>query len=329
MVEKMAKPLLEVRGLKTYFFTDEGVVKAVDGIDFDISKGEIFGLVGESGCGKSVTALSLLRVIPSPPGKIINGRVMFEGRNLMKISEKEMRHVRGAKISMIFQDPHSSLNPVFRIGDQIAEAIQLHQMTDKKEVPSKVAEALDLVRIPDPEDRMYQYPHQFSGGMKQRAMIAMMLACNPSLLIADEPTTAVDVTIQVQILELLKELRGKQDASIMLITHNLGVIAEVCDRVAVMYAGNIVEQADMAGLFRNPKHPYTHALLGAFPSAEKKRGELTVIPGFVPSLVNPPPGCRFHPRCPYAKPICTEEMPPVVKVNEGHWVRCYLYEGGK
>jgi len=325
----MAKPLLEVRGLKTYFFTDEGVVKAVDGIDFDISKGEIFGLVGESGCGKSVTALSLLRVIPSPPGKIINGRVMFEGRNLMKISEKEMRHVRGAKISMIFQDPHSSLNPVFRIGDQIAEAIQLHQMTDKKEVPSKVAEALDLVRIPDPEDRMYQYPHQFSGGMKQRAMIAMMLACNPSLLIADEPTTAVDVTIQVQILELLKELRGKQDASIMLITHNLGVIAEVCDRVAVMYAGNIVEQADMAGLFRNPKHPYTHALLGAFPSAEKKRGELTVIPGFVPSLVNPPPGCRFHPRCPYAKPICTEEMPPVVKVNEGHWVRCYLYEGGK
>jgi len=325
----MAKPLLEVRGLKTYFFTDEGVVKAVDGIDFDIHKGEIFGLVGESGCGKSVTALSLLRVVQSPPGRIVDGRVIFEGRDLMKIGEREMRRVRGAKISMIFQDPHSSLNPVFRIGDQIAEAIQLHQRADKKEVPSKVAEALDLVRIPDPRDRMYQYPHQFSGGMKQRAMIAMMLSCNPALLIADEPTTAVDVTIQIQILELLKELRGKQGASIMLITHNLGVIAEVCDRVAVMYAGNIVEQADMASLFGDPKHPYTRALLGAFPSAEKKRGELTVIPGFVPSLVNPPSGCKFHPRCPYAKPICTEEMPPVAKVGEGHIVRCHLYRGGK
>jgi len=325
----MAKPLLEVRGLKTYFFTDEGVVKAVDGVDFDVREGEIFGLVGESGCGKSVTALSILRVVPSPPGRIVDGRVMFEGKDLMKISEGEMRRVRGAKISMIFQDPHSSLNPVFRIGDQIAEAIQLHQRIDKKEVPSKAAEALDLVRIPDPEDRMYQYPHQFSGGMKQRAMMAMMLACNPALLIADEPTTAVDVTIQIQILELLRELRRKQGASIMIITHNLGVIAEICDRVAVMYAGNIVEQADVVSLFEKPKHPYTLALLGTFPGAEKKRGELTVIPGFVPSLVDPPSGCRFHPRCSHAKPICTKEMPPVVEVSVGHTVRCHLYEGGK
>jgi len=325
----MTKPLLEVRGLKTYFFTDEGVVKAVDGVDFDIHEGEIFGLVGESGCGKSVTALSLLRVVPSPPGRIVDGKVMFEGRDLMKISEREMRRIRGAKISMIFQDPHSSLNPVFRIGDQIAEAIQLHQRVDKKEVPSKAAEALDLVRIPDPEDRMYQYPHQFSGGMKQRAMMAMMLACNPALLIADEPTTAVDVTIQIQILELLRELRRKQGASIMIITHNLGVIAEICDRVAVMYAGNIVEQADVVSLFEKPKHPYTLALLGTFPGAEKKRGELTVIPGFVPSLVDAPSGCKFHPRCPHAKPICTKEMPPVVEVDEGHTVRCHLYEGGK
>jgi len=325
----MAKPLLEVRGLKTYFSTDEGTVKAVDGIDFDIKEGEIFGLVGESGCGKSVTALSLLRVVQSPPGRIVDGKVMFEGKDLMKISEKEMRRIRGAKISMIFQDPHSSLNPVFRIGDQIAEAIQLHQRVDKKEVLSKAAEALDLVRIPDPEDRMYQYPHQFSGGMKQRAMMAMMLACNPALLIADEPTTAVDVTIQIQILELLRELRRKQGASIMLITHNLGVIAEICDRVAVMYAGNIVEQADVVSLFEKPKHPYTSALLGTFPGAEKKRGELTVIPGFVPSLVDPPSGCKFHPRCPHAKPICTKEMPPMVEVDEGHTVRCHLYKGSK
>lgn len=325
----MARPLLEVRGLKTYFFTDEGLVKAVDGIDFNINEGEIFGLVGESGCGKSVTALSLLRVVPSPPGRIVNGKVMFEGKDLMKISEKEMRQIRGAKISMIFQDPHSSLNPVFRIGDQIAEAIQLHQRIDKKEVPSRVTEALDLVRIPDPADRMYQYPHQFSGGMKQRAMIAMMLACNPALLIADEPTTAVDATIQVQILELLKELRRERGASIMLITHNLGVIAEICDRVAVMYAGNIVEQGDVMSLLVKPKHPYTLSLLGSFPSAKKRRGELTVIPGFVPSLINPPSGCRFHPRCRYAKPICTKEMPPTVEVGDGHMVRCHLYVEGK
>lgn len=325
----MAKPLLEVRNLRTYFFTDEGVVKAVDGVDFDIHEGEIFGLVGESGCGKSVTALSLLRVVPSPPGRIVGGEVIFEGKDLLKISEVEMRRVRGARISMIFQDPHSSLNPVFRIGDQIAETIKLHQRTGKKEVPSRVMEALDLVRIPDPQDRMYQYPHQFSGGMRQRAMIAMMLACNPSLLIADEPTTAIDVTIQVQILELLRELRQRKGASIMLITHNLGVIAEICDRVAVMYAGNIVEQAGVAELFGDPKHPYTHALLGAFPSARKRRGELTVIPGFVPSLINPPSGCRFHPRCPHAKPMCAKGVPPVIEVGDGHAVRCHLYDGGR
>jgi len=330
----MAEPLLSVQGLKTYFFIERGVVKAVDGVDFEINKGEIFGLVGETGCGKSVTSLSILRLIPIPPGKIVDGKVVFEGEDLLKKSNEDMRKIRGTKISMIFQDPHTSLDPVFTIGRQIAEPIEMHQVVEQhliraEDVPRKVIEMLKLVRIPDPEQRVVEYPHMFSGGMKQRTMIAMMLSCNPSLLIADEPTTAVDVTIQAQILDLMRELRQKLGMSILIITHNLGVIAEMCDRVAVMYAGNIVEQADLKTLFKSPKHPYTHALLAAVPKVGTKRGELESIPGMVPSLITPPPGCKFHPRCPYAMDICRKKFPQMSEVGKGQVARCFLYGGGE
>jgi len=329
----MAEPLLSVQGLKTYFFLERGVVKAVDGVDFEINKGEIFGVVGETGCGKSVTSLSILRLIPSPPGKIVEGEVIFEGENLLEKSKEEMRKIRGNKISMIFQDPHTSLDPVFTVGYQIAESIELHQVIEQhlisaEEVPKKVIEMLKLVKIPDPEHRVVEYPHMFSGGMKQRTMIAMMLSCNPSLLIADEPTTAVDVTIQAQILDLMRELRQKLGMSILIITHNLGVIAEMCDRVAVMYAGNIVEQADIKTLFKSPKHPYTHALLEAVPKVGTKKGELASIPGMVPSLITPPPGCKFHPRCSHAMDICRKKFPQMVEIGKGQLARCFLYGGG-
>jgi len=329
----MSEPLLKVQGLKTYFFLERGVVKAVDGVDFEIKKGEIFGVVGETGCGKSVTSLSILRLIPSPPGKIVEGEVIFEGENLLEKSKEEMRKIRGNRISMIFQDPHTSLDPVFTVGYQIAESIELHQVIEQhlisaEEVPRKVIEMLKLVKIPDPEHRVVEYPHMFSGGMKQRTMIAMMLSCNPSLLIADEPTTAVDVTIQAQILDLMRELRQKLGMSILIITHNLGVIAEMCDRVAVMYAGNIVEQGDLKTLFKSPKHPYTRALLEAVPKVGTKKGELASIPGMVPSLITPPPGCKFHPRCPYAMDICRKKFPQMVEIGKGQLARCFLYGGG-
>lgn len=329
----MPKPLLRVQGLKTCFFIERGVVKAVDGVDLEIKKGEIFGLVGETGCGKSVTALSILGLIPSPPGKIIEGKIIFEDEDLLKKSKEEMRKIRGTKISMIFQDPHTSLDPVFTVGYQIAEPIELHQVVEQhlisaEEVSKKVIEMLKLVRIPDPMHRVVEYPHQFSGGMKQRTMIAMMLSCNPSLLIADEPTTAVDVTIQAQILDLMRELRHKLGMSILIITHNLGVIAEMCDRVAVMYAGNIVEQADLKTLFKSPKHPYTNALLAAVPKVGTKKGELASIPGMVPSLITPPPGCKFHPRCPHAMDICRKKFPRMIEIGKGQLARCYLYGGG-
>jgi len=329
----MAEPLLRVQGLKTCFFIERGVVKAVDGVDFEIKKGEIFGLVGETGCGKSVTALSILGLIPSPPGKIIEGKIIFEDEDLLKKSREEMRKIRGTKISMIFQDPHASLDPVFTIGYQIAEPIELHQVVEQhlisaEEVSKKVIEMLKLVGIPDPQHRVVEYPHMFSGGMKQRAMIAMMLSCNPSLLIADEPTTAVDVTIQAQILDLMRELRQKLGMSILIITHNLGVIAEMCDRVAVMYAGNIVEQGDLKTLFKSPKHPYTHALLAAVPKVGTKKGKLASIPGMVPSLITPPPGCKFHPRCPYAMDICRKKFPQMVEIGKWQLARCFLYGGG-
>jgi oligopeptide/dipeptide ABC transporter ATP-binding protein len=308
-------------------------VKAVDGVDFEIKKGEILGLVGETGCGKSVTALSILGLVQSPPGKIVEGKVIFEGEDLLKKSKEEMRKIRGTKISMIFQDPHTSLDPVFTVGYQIAEPIELHQVIEQRllkpeEVPGKVVEMLKLVRIPDPEHRVVEYPHQFSGGMKQRAMIAMMISCNPSLLIADEPTTAVDVTIQAQILDLMRDLRRKLGTSILLITHNLGVVAEMCDRVAVMYAGNIVEQADVTTLFEDPKHPYTKALLAAVPKVGTRKMKLETIPGMVPSLITPPPGCKFHPRCPHATEMCRKEFPQMIEIEESRSVRCHLYERG-
>jgi oligopeptide/dipeptide ABC transporter ATP-binding protein len=329
----MSETLLKVQGLKTYFFLERGVVKAVDGVDFEIKKGEILGLVGETGCGKSVTALSILRLIQSPPGKIFEGKIIFEGEDLLKKSSEEMRKLRGTKISMIFQDPHACLDPVFTIGYQIAEPIELHQVIEQhlmraEEVPKKVIEMLKLVRIPDPEQRVAEYPHQFSGGMKQRAMIAMMISGNPSLLIADEPTTALDVTIQAQILDLMRDLRRRLGTSILLITHNLGVVAEMCDRVAVMYAGNIVEQAEIMTLFRSPKHPYTKALLAAVPKVGSKKKELETIPGTVPSLITPPPGCKFHPRCPYVMDICRKKFPQMTKIWKEHLVRCYLYSKG-
>ena len=329
----MSETLLKVQGLKTYFFLERGVVKAVDGVDFEIKKGEILGLVGETGCGKSVTALSILRLIQSPPGKIVKGKVIFEGEDLLKKSSEEMRKIRGTKISIIFQDPHTSLDPVFTIGYQIAEPIELHQVEEQhlmsaEEVPKRVIEMLKLVRIPDPEQRVVEYPHQFSGGMKQRAMIAMMISGNPSLLIADEPTTGVDVTIQAQILDLMRDLRRKLGTSVLLITHNLGVVAEMCDSVAVMYAGNIVEQAEIMTLFRSPKHPYTRALLAAVPKVGSKKRELETIPGTVPSLITPPPGCKFHPRCPYVMDICRKEFPQMIKIGKEHSVRCHLYSKG-
>lgn len=329
----MSEALLKVQGLKTYFFLERGVVKAVDGVSFEIKKGEILGVVGETGCGKSVTALSIMRLILRP-GKIVEGKIIFEGEDLLKKSSEEMRKIRGSKIAMIFQDPHTSLDPVFTIGSQIAEPIELHQVEEQhlmkvEEVPRKVVEMVKLVGIPDPEQRVTEYPHQFSGGMKQRAMIGMMLSCNPALLIADEPTTAVDVTIQAQILDLMRELRRKLGTSIIIITHNLGLIVEMCDRVAVMYAGNMVEQADTMTLFENPAHPYTRALLAAVPKVGVERQELETIPGMVPSLLHPPPGCKFHPRCPHAMDVCRKMFPETVEVGKGHTVNCHLYCKGE
>ena len=322
------EPLLKVINLKTYFFTDEGVVKAVDDVDLEIYKGETLGIVGESGCGKSVTALSILRLIPSPPGKIVGGQILFRGQELLKLSNSEMRKIRGNEISMIFQEPMTSLNPVFTIGNQIAEAIQLHQGLSKKASLEKAVDMLKLVGIPSPERRVKEYPHQLSGGMRQRAMIAMALSCNPSLLIADEPTTALDVTIQAQILDLMTNLKKDFDMAVMLITHDLGIIAETAARVVVMYAGKVVEEADVYSIFEDPKHPYTQGLLRSIPRPDlgmTKEARLQEIPGIVPSLAELPQGCAFNPRCPKVMDICRKETPELKEVKPGHKVRCWLY----
>src|SRR5512139_2151864 len=295
MTEKK-ETLLEVSNLKTYFYTEDGVVKAVDGVDFTVGRGEVLGLVGESGCGKSVTSLSIMRLI-GVPGKVVEGTIMFEGRNLLELSEAEMVHMRGNRISMIFQQPQSSLNPVFKIGDQVAEVLQIHQNMGKEESWNKAVDLLRLVGIPDTDSKAHSFPHEVSGGQAQRVMIAMALALNPQLLIADEPTTALDVTIQAQILDLLRGLRAQMDTAIILITHDLGVIAEMADLVAVMYAGRIVEQADNKSLFNKPTHPYTQGLMASIPILGKVKDVLDVIPGTVPNLVNLPPGCQFAPRC--------------------------------
>ncbi len=329
MNNSLVEPILELHNLKTYFFTEDGVVKAVDGVDLTVGRGEVFGLVGESGCGKSVTSLSIMRLI-GIPGKVVEGQIIFEGRNLLELSEDEMVHMRGERMSMIFQQPQSSLNPVFKIGDQIAEVLRIHQKMGKEASWKKAIELLHVVGIPDPESKVNAYPHQLSGGQAQRVMIAMALALNPKLLIADEPTTALDVTIQAQILDLIRDLRTHMGTSVILITHDLGVIAEMADRVAVMYAGRIVEQADNTTLFKNPLHPYTKGLMDSIPILGTVKDELEVIPGSVPNLVNLPPGCQFAPRClareKHRLTICTKVEPSLIPVYHNHLSRCWLYE---
>ena len=324
----MNNPLLEIQGLKTYFFTRKGVVKAVDGVDLSLKEGETLGLVGESGCGKTVTALSIMRLISEPIGRITEGSINFEGRDLVKATESEMRKIRGNRISMIFQEPMTSLNPVLKVGDQISEAIQLHQDVSKKEAWDRSIDMLRLVGIPSPESRVNEYPHQMSGGMRQRVMIGMALSCHPKLMIADEPTTALDVTIQAQILDLISRLKERVGSSILLITHNLGVVAEVAQYVGVMYAGYIVEYANVIQLFKEPKHPYT---VGLFQSIPKKKGSakrerLQAIPGLVPDLLELPKGCKFQDRCSRVFQRCKEDAPPLLMLGNGHQVRCWLYE---
>ncbi len=322
-------PLLEVQALKTYYYTEDGVVKAVDGVDFYVNPGEVLGLVGESGCGKSVTSLSILRLVDAP-GKILEGQVRFEGQDLLTLDIKEMTKIRGDRISMIFQQPQSSLNPVFTVGDQIVEVFKIHEGIDKEQAREKAVELLKQVGIPDPERKASAYPHEMSGGQAQRVMIAMALALKPHLLIADEPTTALDVTIQAQILDLLRGLRSQLGTSVILITHDLGVIAEMADRVAVMYAGQIVEQADVRTLFAEPLHPYTLGLIGSVPILGTVKEYLEVIPGNVPNLIDMPPGCRFAPRCKlrekYGLEICTKVEPNLLTLDDNHTVRCWLYE---
>ncbi|WP_078410042.1 ABC transporter ATP-binding protein [Priestia abyssalis] len=319
------RPILEVKGLKTHFTTTRGVSKAVDGIDFTLHKGETLGIVGESGCGKSMTSLSILRLIPSPPGKIAGGSVLFKGKDLVTMSETDMRKIRGNEISMIFQEPMTSLNPVIPVGEQIAEALRMHQNMGKKDAWGKSVEMLKLVGIPSPEKRAKQEPFQLSGGMRQRVMIAMALACTPEVLIADEPTTALDVTIQAQILELIKELQTKIGMGVIMITHDLGVVAETCDKVAVMYAGNIVEHASTEQIFADPKHPYTQGLLNSLPNIYEDQDELATIDGTIPSPYNLPPGCHFASRCPYRQEICTTHHPDLIEQNDGARVRCWKY----
>jgi peptide/nickel transport system ATP-binding protein len=325
----MADRLLDVKNLKTYFFTDEGVVRAVDGVDLYIDKGETLGVVGESGCGKSVTALSIMKLIPQPPGRIVEGEINYNGTNLVTLAPNRMRKIRGKEISMIFQEPMTSLNPVFTVGEQIAEAIRLHEGLGRREAMAKTVDMLKLVHIPNAERRVKEYPHQLSGGMRQRIMIAMALSCNPNLLIADEPTTALDVTIQAQILDLLNELKSKLRMAVLLITHDMGVIAETAQRVVVMYAAKVAEEAPVGDLFKEPLHPYTQGLLRSIPRidlAATTRQRLETIPGTVPTLRGDiAPGCRFAPRCPFVKSVCTEKDPVLKEVKPGHKVSCWLY----
>jgi oligopeptide/dipeptide ABC transporter ATP-binding protein len=321
--------LLEVRNLQTHFPTRAGLVRAVDGVSFYLDRGELLGLVGESGCGKSMTALSVMRLI-SPPGKIVNGEILFDGKDLLKLSDAEMREMRGDDIAMIFQDPMTSLNPVFTVGDQISEALRLHRKLSKKQARQATIEAMREVAIPDPARRVNDYPHQLSGGMRQRVMIAMALACNPKLLIADEPTTALDVTIQAQILELLDELRKQRELAVLLITHDLGVVAEVADRVAVMYTGRIVEESPVDELFARPKHPYTEGLLRSVPKLTSanviQKERLETIEGVVPRPTDLPPGCHFAPRCHHRMPRCMAEEIPLYQLDGSVQVRCVLYD---
>ena len=317
--------LLKIQNLNTHFFTEDGIAKAVDGLDLVVSTGETLGIVGESGCGKSMTALSILRLVPDPPGRIVAGKIFFDGVNLLELSDLEMRKIRGNEISMIFQEPMTSLNPVFTIGDQISETLKFHLKLSKKEALNRSVELLKTVGIPSAESRIKDYPHQLSGGMRQRVMIAIALSCDPKLMIADEPTTALDVTIQAQILDLMQALKEKVQAAIILITHDLGVVAETAQRVAVMYAGRIYEFAKADELFENPLHPYTKGLMQSIPTIETKVDHLYVIPGLVPSLRNLPAGCKFGDRCENAWDKCRKQEPKLIEAGQEHLVRCWLY----
>jgi peptide/nickel transport system ATP-binding protein len=324
----MAEPLLEIRGLRTHFKTDDGMVKAVDGVDLTINRGETLGIVGESGCGKTVTAMTVLKLIQIPPGRIVAGSVLWQGRDLVPLDADAMRRIRSKEIAIVFQEPMTSLNPVYTVGQQIAETIRLHEGLSRREALDRAIEMLQLVNIPTPERRAHNYPHQFSGGMRQRVMIAMALCCNPRLLIADEPTTALDVTIQAQILDLLADMKARFGMAMMLITHAMGVVAETAQRVVVMYAGKVVEEAPVERLFARPLHPYTQGLIRSIPRVDRHAGtraRLEAIAGVVPSLIDPPPGCRFAPRCRFARSACTEAVPELRAVEAGHRVACVLY----
>lgn len=321
----MEKAILSVKNLKTYFFTRRGVVRAVDSVSFDLVKGECLCLVGESGCGKTVTALSILRLIDSPPGRIVGGEIFYDGTDLTRCSTERLRHIRGKEIAMIFQDAQSALNPVFTIGDQIVEQIRLHLKVSQRGARNRAINLLKEVGIPSPEEAVGYYPHQLSGGMRQRAMIAMGLSCNPRLLIADEPTTAVDVTIKAQIIDIFRQLKERRKMSIIFITHELGIVSEIGDRIVVMYAGRVAETGLTSELLKNPKHPYTSGLIKCLPDITQTKERLESIPGTVPTLDNPPGGCLFHPRCSRAMAICRKKQPPPVNVKKGHTVFCHLY----
>lgn len=322
----MSQPVLQIENLQTHFFTDRGQIPAVDGISISVKKGEVVGIVGESGCGKSVTSLSVMKLVPNPPGKIVGGAIRFKGEDLVAADEKRMREIRGNEIAMIFQEPMTSLNPVYTIGDQIGEAVRLHTKSSKKEARRRAVEMLKKVGIPRAEAIVDEYPHQLSGGMRQRVMIAMAMACNPELLIADEPTTALDVTIQAQILDLMRQLNQEAQTAIMLITHDLGVVAQMCHRVVVMYAGNIVEEGDVRSILKNPQHPYTIGLLNSLPKLEESQERLYSIPGNVPIPGSLTVGCRFAPRCEQAVDRCRQEMPELKAVGYNHFSRCWLGE---
>jgi peptide/nickel transport system ATP-binding protein len=319
--------LLEIRGLKTHFATDDGVVHAVDGVDLSIDRGETVGVVGESGCGKSVTALSVLKLIPTPPGKIVGGRILWRGRDLVPLGPRDMQKIRSKEIAIVFQEPMTALNPVYTVGDQIAEVIRLHEGLPRRAALDGAVEMLQLVQIPNPERRVRDYPHQFSGGMRQRIMIAMAISCSPALLIADEPTTALDVTIQAQILDLLAEMKSRLGMAVMLITHAMGVVAETAQRVVVMYAGKVVEVAPVGEVFSQPRHPYTQALIRSIPRIDRAatyKSRLEAIAGIVPSPLDPTPGCHFAPRCPFARAACLDATPPLREIAAGHKVACVL-----
>jgi peptide/nickel transport system ATP-binding protein len=323
----MAETLLDIRGLKTWFATEDGMVRAVDGIDLRIDRRETVGVVGESGCGKTVTARSVLKLIDMPPGRFEEGKILWQGRDLIPLDASEMDKIRAREIAIVFQEPMTSLNPVYTIGEQIAEVLRQHENMSRRQAIERAVEMLSLVNIPNPRARVHDYPHQFSGGMRQRVMIAMALACRPKLLIADEPTTALDVTIQAQILELMHDMKERFGMAIMLITHAMGVVAETCQRVVVMYAGKVVEEAPVEALFGNPRHPYTQGLIRSIPRVDRgaaRKERLESIPGTVPSLLRPPPGCRFAQRCRFATDVCTQGMPPLKEVAPGHFVRCVL-----